>query len=262
MPPTRSYIIACTPRSGSHLLADGLTSTGIAGYPVERFPRFATGTTFTAAQRDALVFEPPPESSYDPAQDAEYIARILEEGSSANGVFGVSIHWFQVNDAVRRLRSYLNTSEGGAHDVLSRSFPGLSYIWLRRRDKVAQAVSWYKAIQTGRYVKTREARGASQRAAPEIAFDYSAIQTYWTALRSSEKSWERFFATHGVEPLVMDYESLCVDYEISVRHALAFLGLSGAGISVKTSRHEKAADAQSFEWTDRFKALQAASRFS
>lgn len=258
MPPTVSYIIACTPRSGSHLLADGLTSTAIAGYPVERFPRFAAGTTFTAAHRDALVFEPPPESSYDAGQDCEYIARILAEGTTANGVFGVSIHWFQVNDAVRRLKSYLKTGDGGAHDVLSRSFPGLSYIWLRRRDKVAQAVSWYKAIQTGRYVKTRDGRDGGPRSMSALTFDYSAIQTYWTALRSAERGWERFFATHAVRPLVMDYESLCGDYEVCVRNVLAFLKLSGEGVSVKVSRHEKAADAQSFEWTDRFKALQAA----
>jgi trehalose 2-sulfotransferase len=258
--PTRSYIIACTPRSGSHLLADGLTSTGLAGYPVERFPRFAPGSSFTAAQRDALVFDPPPESSYEPDRDSQYIARILQEGTSANGVFGVSIHWFQVSDAVRRLKAYLKTPEGGPHDVLSRSFPGLCYIWLKRRDKVAQAVSWYKAIQTGRYVKTRDARDSGQRSLPDIAFDYSAIQTYWTALRSSERGWERFFATNGVQPLVLDYESLCVDYDMSVRNVLTFLGLSSDGVSVRSSRHEKAADAQSFEWADRFKAMLAASR--
>ncbi|HEY6924792.1 MAG TPA: Stf0 family sulfotransferase [Steroidobacteraceae bacterium] len=258
MPPRRSYIIACTPRSGSHLLADGLTSTAIAGYPVERFPRFTAGTTFTPAQRDALVFEPPPESSYDAEQDRDYIERVLAEGTSANGVFGVSIHWFQVNDAVRRLKSYLQAHDGGPHEILSRSFPGLSYIWLRRRDKVAQAVSWYKAIQTGRYVKTRDGADSGQRSTPGIAFDYSAIQTYWTALRSSERGWERFFATQAIKPLVLDYETLCIDYEMCVRNVLDFLGLNAHGVAVRASRHEKAADAQSFEWTDRFKALLAA----
>ena len=260
MLPARSYIIACTPRCGSHLLADGLTSSGIAGLPVERFPRFTPQMTFTVAARDAMVTEPPPESSYDPVLDAAYIKQILEEGTSANGVFGVAIHWFQINDAVRRLRSYSKSEATGPHAVLSGCFPDLSYIWLRRHDKVAQAVSWYKAIRTGRYVKTRGGRAAKPGSAGAMEFDYSTIKTYWTALRSAENGWQRYFAANGLQPHVLEYEVLCNDFEGSVRKALAFLGLSAGQAAIAAPRHQKAADAQSFEWVERFKPLLAANR--
>jgi LPS sulfotransferase NodH len=262
MTPLRSYIICCTPRCGSHLFADGLTSTGIAGYPVERFPRQPEGVKLTAAQADAMVTEAPPESWYDSDLDREYIRHIIETGTTGNGTFAVTVHWFQVNDAVRRIRDYLRAAGSEPHQIFSRAFPKLSYVWLRRRDKVAQAVSWYKAIQTGRYVRLRDAPDARSAGEREVAFDYSKIRMYWAALRSYDNGWNHFFTANGLRPFVVHYEDLCNDYERSIRDVLSFLALSHQDVCIKVPRFEKTADIRSFEWIARFKSMNAVTKRS
>jgi LPS sulfotransferase NodH len=226
----------------------------------------------TAAQRDALVTKSPPESSYDPEQDAEYLKRVIEMGTTRNGIFGITIHWFQLNDAVRRIQAYLRSGRRTAHElpttqeiltaqkILFLSFPNVSYVWLRRRDKVAQAISWYKAIQTGRYVKVRDAREGGPARVTEVPFDYATIKTYWSALRSSENGWEHFFAANELKPFVVYYEDLAANFDTTIREVLAFLGLGNANVSIATPRNERAADGQSLEWIRRFEAMQIAAR--
>src|SRR5215213_3674341 len=162
MQPARSYVLACTPRSGSHLLSDALTSTRIAGHPREWLPRFTADTApKTPLDRMRLVTQPPP-AAYDRAADAAHIRKVLAAGTSENGVFGIVIHWLVLPDAVRRLQAFLDIEESAPHRVLSSAFPNLSYVWLRRRDRVAQAVSWYRAIQTGVYVGRQRGGGGGE----------------------------------------------------------------------------------------------------
>lgn len=252
---SRSYIISCTPRCGSHLLADGLMSTRVCGRPVERFPRFdQEDVPIKVEQRDALVTEAPPESSYDTARDAQYVREILQRGTTPNGVFGINIHWFQMNDAVRRIGSYLNTKKLPPHEALSAAFPNLSYVWLRRRDKVAQAVSWYKAIQTGHYIKLRDSEDKSSQL-EKVEFSYGKIREYWSALRSFDNGWDYFFKTNEIKPHIIYYEDICTDYTLSVLSVLDHLKLARSGVVVQLSKYEKAANQQSNEWIQKFKEI-------
>lgn len=255
MQPSRSYVIACTPRVGSHLLANALAATRIAGQPRERFPRLTADTApATAVDRMRLVTQAPPEESYDPVADAEYVREVLAQGTSGNGVFGVVIHWFQVQDAVRRLQAYLDTRESAPHRVLSAAFPNLSYIWLKRRDRVAQAVSWYKSVQTGTYVGRHAGEGEPLR------FDYPKIKYLHSAITSFENAWGSFFSSNRLTPLVLYYEDLSARYADTVRAVLDFLQLDAGGVDIAAPRHEKYADAQSLAWIDEFRRVQGQAR--
>lgn len=260
-PPTRSYIICCTPRSGSHLLADGLGLTGIAGNPVERFPRPSEHIrTTTAVERRALIAEPPPEESYDAMLDANYIAKILEHGTTDNGVFGVNIHRFQFADAIRRIRSYLRDADSEPHEILSKALPNLSYVWLRRNDKVAQAVSWHKAVQSGRYIKMRGLNDDRAQRHASVEFEFVPIKTYWSAIRNSENAWQHYFQESKIRPYVVHYEDLCANYEKNIRAVIKFLGLDDQTFEIVSPRHEKAGDAQSLEWAKKFVEIQSKSK--
>lgn len=250
MVPSRSYVIACTPRVGSHLLGNALAATGIAGHPRERFPRFTAQTApMTPMDRMRLVTQPPPEETYDAVEDAAYVREILASGTTGNGVFGVVIHWFQVQDAVRRLQAYLGTTEAAPHRVLSAAFPGLSYIWLKRRDRVAQAVSWYKSVQTGRYV------GRHNDEDDALRFDYAKIRYLLSAITSFDNAWGSFFSSNGVTPLVLYYEDLSAQYVSTIRSALDGLQLDASGVEVAAPRHGKYADARSQAWIEQFNGL-------
>jgi LPS sulfotransferase NodH len=249
----RSYVLASTPRVGSHLLGDALTSTRIAGQPREWLPRFSPDALpVTPGERFRLVTKPPSQEPYDEAIDGAYIRKVLATGTSENGVFGIVIHWFVFQDAVRRLQGFLDTRESAPHRVLAAAFPNLSYIWLKRRDKIAQAVSWYKAIQTGEYVG-RHGKGDAPR--EPVVFDYGMIRYLMNALTSFDNAWASFFSSSGVTPLVLYYEDLAAHYDAALRSVLKFLQLDAQGIEIARPTREKYADARSQEWIEQFKAL-------
>lgn len=253
--PLRSYVLACTPRVGSHLLSDALTSTGIAGRPREWLPRFPSDSgPFTAQDRMRLVTRPPTESPPDPQEDAAHIRRFLAAGTTENGVFGVVVHRLVLQDAVDRFRVFLDTQEQAPHGVLSAAFLGLSYVWLRRRDRVAQAVSWYKAIQTGIYVG-RHGGGGGGGESEELRFDYGKIRYLFSAITSFENAWKSYFSSAGVKPLVLEYEDLSEDYVGTVRAVLEFLRLDADRAPVASPRNPKYADARSLAWIEEFNRL-------
>jgi LPS sulfotransferase NodH len=259
MSPSRSYVIAATPRTGSHLLSGALASTGVAGQPREWLPRFtAENAPRTALDRMRLVTQPPKEAPHDPEADAAHIRKFIASGTSENGVFGVVLHWVVVQDAARRLQAFLGTEESAPHRVLASAFPNLSYVWLRRRDKVAQAVSWYKAIQTGVFVGGRGKGRAGER--EPLQFDYVKIRHLLSATTNSENAWSSFFSSNGLKPLVLYYEDLSAQYVSTLRSVLDFLQVDAAGVDVASPKHEKQADAQSLEWIEEFKRLHAQAR--
>jgi len=258
MTPSRSYIIACTPRVGSHLLGNALAATGLAGHPRERFPRFTPGTApLTPMDRMRLVTQAPPEETYDTSADAEYVREIFAAGTSPNGIFGIVIHWFQVQDAVRRVQAYLDTRQVAPHAVFSSAFPNLSYVWLKRRDRVAQAVSWFRSIQTGTYVG-RGGAGAGGEA--HLCFDYAKIRYLLSAINSFENAWGSFFAAGGVTPFVLHYEDLAARYAESVGSVLDFLQVDARGLEIARPRHEKYADELSRAWIEQFNAMHGQGR--
>lgn len=253
--PEKSYIICCTPRCGSHFLADALASTGICGFPQERFPRFTKeNAPRDAVQRDELLTQAPPESSYDEVLDARYLEELIISGTSPNGVFGINIHWFQMADALRRINSYLGMSLASSHEAFSIAFPKLTYIWLRRRDKVAQAVSWYKAVQSGQYFLLKG--GVLNDSTLE--FDYEKIRTLWSALRSFDNAWGHYFVENRITPITVFYEDLCSDVGAIVSPLVNGLGMDGNAISIRDSKYLKSANYRSEEWIAKFVALNPA----
>lgn len=254
--PEKSYLICCNPRSGSHLLADGLTATGIAGKPVERFPRFSEqDPSFTSEQADEWVTVHPPNAPFDEDEDRAYIEKILEDGMSENGVFGLNLHWFQFADAIKRLSAYTGNGENDdPKGVFENAFPNLSYIWLRRRDRIAQAVSWYKAILTLQYYRM-EGDSAKKNEEAELVFNYKKIQTYLSALQNGDNGWLEYFSSRGIEPIVVEYEDFIANYAGTIRRVMEGLGLGSGDFLIPQPRHIKTADDLSRIWVEKFRHI-------
>ena len=131
--PHTSYLICATPRSGSFLLCEALINTGIAGNPGEYFWQ---GDEPTWAERWNV-------SSY-----AGYLAKAIEQGTTPNGVFGAKMMWGYFDDFIGKVRHIAPYAEAPLPRLLPMVFSNLHYIWITRRDKVRQAVSHWKALQT------------------------------------------------------------------------------------------------------------------
>jgi LPS sulfotransferase NodH len=203
--PARNYIIAGTPRTGSSLLCEGLEKTGVAGRPAEVFAPDFRAPWF---QRLGL----PPDAPF-----SDYFAAARRHGTGPNGVYGVKIQHMHV----RTLASFVGFA-GDPDDVLELLFPEARYISIVRRDRRAQALSWFRAIQTNEWARTRAAAG-EPATPPE--FDEASVKALERAAAEQQGHWDRYFATRGIEPLVVEYESLAASYCNEIARVLAFLRL-------------------------------------
>jgi trehalose 2-sulfotransferase len=129
---TASYVVCALPRSGSSLLCELLFGTGLAGAPAEYF--------------DVALMRRLRERWGADGFDS-YLDELLARRTGPNGVFGFKAHFFQIAEAF---------PERGVEKV----FPALQYVYITRGDRLRQAISWSRALQTGKWASDHPARDA------------------------------------------------------------------------------------------------------
>jgi trehalose 2-sulfotransferase len=232
--PSSSVFVCGVPRGGTSLLAHLLGSTGVAGRPAEWFWR-------EDVERNTRAWGV---TSWD-----EYLDRVLEHGTTPNGVFGVKVMWGHLGELLFRLR--IRTREYEAPDlaVLEAVFPRPRFVWLTREDTVAQAVSWSKAIQSGSWA-------ADQPATGELEFSFEQIDRLHHEVRIYDGAWRRWFASHCVRPFHVTYEELCAERESTIGRVLAWLRLEPLAEAriEPTPTLRKQADGVNADWAARYRA--------
>jgi LPS sulfotransferase NodH len=264
MTPMLSYLVCATPRSGSTLLCQALTQTGVAGQPEEYFEALARSGRprrpheYFDPDRHAniverLAFREMPDGAakpnplWHPETYDQYLAWALEEGTSANGVFGAKIMWGYLGDFAELLRGIEGMAGRPLPELLGRAFPGLRYIQITRENKIRQAVSLWKAVQTQAWKA-----GDEVERSVELVFSFRAINYLVRLLTAHDASWDAYFLGLGYEPLKLTYEELADSTDAVVRRVLAHLGIPApAGLSVGRPRLSVQADAISEEWVRR-----------
>jgi LPS sulfotransferase NodH len=227
--PTSSYFICSTPRSGTWLLCGLLASTGVAGRPHEWF------------WRDA---EEPFRRAWGVTSFEEYVARVRDAGTTPNGLFGAKVMWGYFGELLDRLRELDGTSDDVA--LLHRFFPAPHFIWVRREDVAAQAVSWAKAIQTDHWhhFDNREPRAA--------VYDREEIDALAREIATHEAAWQSWFTNNNVDPLVLRFEDLVANAVRVTRTVLEHLDIAAAGVPIEALTL-KVSDAQNDEWLARYR---------
>lgn len=229
--PTRSYLVCGTPRSGTWLLCGLLAGTGVAGRPHEYF---WTGT------------EEPARKAWGTTTFAEYVRAVLAAGTTGNGVFGAKVMWASMPALVERLRA----SEGARdRDVLEAVFPSPRFVWVRREDTVAQAVSWSKAIQTGHW------HHWDRPATIEPRFDLGQIDALVEEIDGHDEAWRRWFGDNGIDPLEVRFEELVSEQDRVVRRVLGALGIELPEETIVSAQTVKVGDSLNDEWAKRYRSL-------
>lgn len=142
-PPRRSCLIATSPRTGSWLLSDLLSKTDLVGRPDEYF---------------RLDFAK--EIARDLELDTKGLSRAYLEGivagtATADGVFSAKIHPHHFDRLLKALRAAERDGKKAAGDgddeaaMVARWFPDPRYVYLKRRDHRRQAISYWRALQSG-----------------------------------------------------------------------------------------------------------------
>ena len=240
-----SYIICFTPRAGGWLLGEALRETGIAGIPEEWCNTNPHGTNETQLAASWGVEPPERSGSYK-----QYLEKMHANGTTANGVFGLRIQFSDLELLSSKLRATPEYSQLGLREIMPQAFPNLRYIWLTRRDKVRQAVSYARALQSDIW-RIRE--GAQTLTPIPVDYDEREIAAYEASFIEQDKFLSDFFKLSGIEPITIYYEDLLTNYEQTVRKVLTELKVEGAATArIAPSRCVRLADDTSEEWVRRY----------
>lgn len=234
--PTLTYIICTNPRTGSWLLSDGLAGTSVAGNPREWFNALEEKEQ-RARWREAHGGS---QLGY-PA----YLRLACSLSHTGNGISGIKLHHY---DFTRLARKQLGMNTG---EMMRRLFPRVRYIFLTRRDKVRQAISYRLAVATNVWHVTAGAPRENHR---EPQFSAHAITRAVESLTRRDAAWEAFFAENGITPLALCYEDdlfTAEDYQRTVARVLGWIGIPGA-VPVPPVRLERQSGELTEEWLRRY----------
>lgn len=184
------YAICFVMRSGSNWLCDLLKRAGL-GVPAEYyFP-------LSFAERSSR-HEFPANPHFHPSTKtpADYWRNIEQ---SQGQVVGLKLGWqsFEV------LQSEVEISD-----------LDLKYLYLTRRDKLRQAISWYRAGCTKRWTVFNQAKSA------EPPFNLAEIDKHLGYIAEHEQHWETYL--NGKQHLRLEYESMSLE---TIDEIASFLGL-------------------------------------
>jgi len=210
------YLIAATPRSGSHYLGHLLFATKQLGAPLEYI------SLYGYRRWQQIV------GSEDPVT---VLSEIMARRTSPSGWFGVKTHWSQL----------LNI---GRFEIPREMLDFRRIIWIRRCDKIAQAVSFAIAMQTGAWTNFHEAMR-------EPIYDYQAIADCADAIKHTEFEWAQFIRRTSVPHLSLFYEDIRGKEVETVTHILDWFGLPPMDVPISVSLQKQATEINA-EWKDRF----------
>ncbi|MBN8868676.1 MAG: hypothetical protein J0H66_02210 [Solirubrobacterales bacterium] len=289
--PDRSYLVCATPRSGSTLVCQTLIRTGVAGRPEEYFEALRSSgvprrpeeyfhgvgdrTIFDHLAERSEGFNPVPRSplwsrtAYD-----RYLDWVFEVGTTENGIFGAKLMWGHIEDFVSLLRNIPEYREVPMAEILSEVFPDLTFVRVVRANKIRQAVSLWKAVQTATW-RDESPAGSGQEPEdvdasykgfvnghrPALRFHYGAIRHLLDQLIQQEAAWDAFFEHARIKPVFVLYENFAADVEASTRNVLERLEIEApADLNLET-KMKKQSDGINDDWSRRYSDIRLGAEF-
>jgi LPS sulfotransferase NodH len=199
------YVMCSTPRCGSNLVGDMLHDSGLAGDPQEYLnARYIAG--YLRANGGGTTIELKP-----------YQQELETRRTSPNGVFGVKIHFEHVE-------SLWKSNMAAAATYLRKCD---RFLLLTRRDKLAQAVSLYKARETQIWSSLDYQFLDKDDPRLSIKPEFNAVQILHalTDLVQQETRWRALLEACQLPYTEVVYEDFVADYVGQSRKLLEVLGL-------------------------------------
>ena len=286
----RSYLICTTPRSGSTLVCQALKATGVAGRPEEYFEALRqTGRPrrpeqyFVGVDDQSILDHLGERGVADDPQARSplwsrtaydrYVEWAMEVGTTPNGVFAAKLMWGYFGDFAGLLRNVPRFRDLPLADLLPAVFPEVTFVRVVRANKIRQAVSLWKAVQTATWRQEDSAREVEEDTAspgytsflqehrPQLRFHYRAIAHLLDEILVEEASWDAFFEHCGVDPILVLYENFAGDPEASTLNLLKRMGLDAPPDFEFEPRMKRQSDALNDDWTRRYGELRLGTEF-
>jgi LPS sulfotransferase NodH len=230
--PDRTLVICTQPRSGSNFLG---ALIGLSGELPAAQEWLNPPTMRLEAIRLGLPFD---------VASAPYLLALGPDQRNSTGFFSLKVMGYQMQALLEDLKDSALT--------LKDLFPSARFLYLRREDCVAQAVSHARALQTQHW--TQEDDGVD---APVPVYSYLHITRLLETIEESEQFWEGFFTQFGIEPFRLHYEDLAQDpvAEIEAIHRWLDLPPPADTQAIRErSRRGRQATSSNLRWKERFQA--------
>jgi LPS sulfotransferase NodH len=270
--PTRSYLVCATPRSGSTLLCEALKSTGVAGRPEEYFEALRnTGRPrrpqeyFQGVDDPSIadhlgeysqIDESDPEPLWSREDYEPFFESRLSMGTTDNGVFASKLMWGYFGDFVSLLREIPRFSQLELPELLPAAFPNLTFVRVHRANRLRQAASLWKAVQTATWRKDDvDIAEIPEEKRPQLRFHYKAIDHLLTMILIEESNWDAFFELCEVKPIVVNYERFVRRQEPTIEGILDQVGVEVPGDWSFEPEMKQQSDQINDDWVHRFGEL-------
>lgn len=217
------YLICSAQRTGSNLLCDLLAQTGQAGIQDVRDGHFFLGTG------EGL--------KHKTLQDVD--DWFATHATTSNGVQGCkgSFEYFD------ELHAHCGPE---LVDYLLQSFT--HFIYLKREDVVAQAISWALAAQTKHFSSL-----ATQPEQP-AEYSYHLITYFMGRIEAQYKRFEVFFEQYGIVPHELVFENWSRDFEQTLYRIFIYLDLPELKSLKVQPLLKRQIDSRKEEWKMRYYA--------
>lgn len=200
-----AYLVFFTPRSGSYLLCSELQASNVAGRPGEWFSP-TTASSRGAAQQGAI----------------RRLANVVGDTATANGVVGAKTTRFHYESFSECLSSELGGADLDLLDALSVVGAEVRLVWLRRRDKARQAVSYWRASVTGEWsLRPGQAPGGVESS----RFDVEHAARLEERIVTDERWIAQLLARSQLPHTIVWYEDLAAHPRSVTDSVLTFLGV-------------------------------------
>jgi LPS sulfotransferase NodH len=179
--------------------------------------------------------------------------------------------WGYFGDFVSLLRNIPAYRDVPLAELLSTVFADLTFVRVVRANKVRQAVSLWKAVQTATWREDQASakavsleddgsppfRSFIEEHRPQLRFHYRAIEH----LLIEESRWDAFFEHCGIKPVLVLYENFAADYETSTLRLLERLDLAPPEGFEFEPRMRRQSDRVNDDWVKRYSELRLGTDF-
>lgn len=196
------YSILSSPRSGSTLLARALYNTGLAGDPHEYLNPSAIAAYQASCNSKQVSI-------------SDYLKDIEARRTSANGYFGMKAHYFHL--------TRLGKSKDSALHIVKNFLASQNkLIFISRRNKIAQSVSYYIAQQSGRWTSEHE-RYLKNNDDSHFIFDPLALTRCLQRIIDDDESWRNVLRLSEKPYLEIIFEDFVDTYEDHMKRVFDYL---------------------------------------
>ncbi|MEM8585040.1 MAG: Stf0 family sulfotransferase [Bacteroidota bacterium] len=241
--PSKSLWIWFSPRVGSTVLCQLLKDTQRAGNPQELFNvETENGISLTA--------------HYGVKAYSELRDKLWQIGCSPNGVMSCkdSLFTSRWQPLVKQLAQLQNRSEHSFDAVWGDLFPDCTHVYLTRRDKLRQAVSWWKAIKSEIWHLKQGEEENMDSFFYEENYNLDALTHLLKESSLREAATQAYFEQNGIVPLTLVYEDMIHDFQGAVDSILHALGEEGMIASETVPELKKTATPMSEIWVERLRS--------